>query len=278
MLVLLVVLLGMNVRAADVISVPEFLDSISVTIDTPISSGSGVAFTRKDASGNDVTFIWTAGHIAHHYRPPDLFRVLLDPSATNAIVMNFTNLTIIQNVVTNGQFAYKTNLHATVIKCSPIYSGHDLAVLRVDSKFFNTNTVTFDLSGRIPKLGEPLYGLSSPFEEGGSFSTGIYSGIGRVYDGLLYDQTSLNVYPGSSGGGVFLPDGRCVGLNIIMRAPNMNFIVPIRRMQKWAKQENVEWALDPSIPMPSEKVMKALPRNDRIYRPTRTQPSEIESN
>ena len=274
-LILSVVLLGLvGCNATDSKSVPEFLVSVSVTVDTPESIGSGIAFTRKDSKGNNVTFIWTAGHVVRHHDVVDPLTFLFTNPGTNLPVIippnhvytYLTNLSVIQDVITNGEFAYKTNLCVTLIKCSPDDEGQDLAILRVEGNFFNTNTVVFDLSGRIPKLGEPLYGVSSPFSEYASFSTGVYSSIGRRVDGLVYDQTTLVVFPGSSGGGVFSTNGLCMGLNDAMRESGMNYIIPIRRIQKWAKEEHMEWALDPSIPMPSEEELKSLKLTDKTPR------------
>lgn len=263
LLILIVVLLsGFNeLHAAD--PIPEYLASISVTIDTPTSCGSGIAFSRKDAQGKDVTFIWTVGHITSFHHELDPILSLVIPSITNGFHVYYTNLIAYQEISINGKTVQRTNVNVTVIKSSPSETGQDLAVLWVEGKFFNTNTVVFDLSGRIPKLGEPLYGVSSPFGEDRCFSTGVYSGVGREIDDLVFDQSTLIVFPGSSGGGVFTPDGKCVGLNVIMKAQGMNYFVPIRRMQEWARKEGIEWALDPSIPMPSEQELQLLPRSDK---------------
>jgi len=174
----------------------------------------------------------------------------------------YTNLTVSQDVVINGKFAYTTNLSATLIKCSPDDEGNDLAVLRVNGKFFNNNKVEFDLSGRIPKLGEPLYAFAFPYGEP-MFTTGMFSYVGRVYDDYVYDQSSLIVYPGSSGGGVFNENQKCVGLVMRMRGAGLNYIAPIRRMQEWAKEEGIEWALNSSKPMPSAEELKKIPLLDK---------------
>lgn len=272
-LVALVVLLfgTFSLAAADSRNIPEYLSSISVTINTPVSVGSGVAFTRKDANGNDVTFIWTVGHIPHHEDDGDLNSILniIKSGLTNIApkFTDYTNLIISQDVNIDGKYAYTTNLDAITIKISPVDTGEDLAVLRVNGKFFNTNTVTFDLSGRIPKLGEPLYDVSSAYGEDRCFSAGNIAAIGRSNDGKYYDQTTLVVFPGSSGGGAYTTDGKCIGLNDVMRAPCANYIVPIRRMQEWAKREGILWALDPSVPMPSDEKLKSIPLLDTKSRP-----------
>jgi hypothetical protein len=273
LVVLLVVLLtGNGLLAANPAGVPspDFLSSISVTVSTPGGCGSGVAFTRKDANGEDVTFVWTAGHVVQH-RESIPFLFFGSPGSSNAAaivpksrMIYYTNVTVMQDVIINGEYAYTTNLSATVIKSSPNETGNDLAILRVNGKFFNQNTVAFDLSGRIPKLGESLYGVSSPYGEWGMFDAGVLSFVGRNVDGTLYDQTTLIIFPGSSGSAVFNSEGKCMGLILIMRAPGMGYMAPIRRIQKWAKDEGVEWALDPKIPMPSADELKSLPREDKV--------------
>lgn len=280
LLFLLLVLLNVNgLRAADATSVATYLSSISVTVENSRGeTGTGVAITRKDSTGKDVTFIWTAGHVCQEIIDAKTFLIAPEegdkperirmPARTNY----FTNVLISQEVTINGKHAYTTNIPATVIKCSPNITGNDLAILRVTGKFFNTNSVAFDLSGRIPKLGESLYGLGSPYGDWGTFSVGVFSYIGRDFDDWVFDQTSLVVYPGSSGGGVYTTDGKCVGLSMIMKLPSVNYICPVRRMQEWAKAEGVEWALDPSIPMPSEKELKSLQRSDRVLRVIKPKP------
>jgi len=267
LLILIVVLLsGFYKLHAASESIPERLASISVTVDTPSSIGSGVAFTRKDATGKDITFIWTVGHVICYHIEPDSILTLVVPSNTNGFYLYYTNLIVYQNISVNGQFVYQTNAPVKIIKSSPNEIGQDLAVLQVEGKFFNKNSVVFDLSGNIPKLGEPLYGVSSPYGEDRSFSTGVCSGVGRNIDDLIFDQSTLIVHPGSSGGGVYSTDGKCIGLSVVMKADGVNYFVPIRRMQQWAKKEGIEWALDPSIPMPSEMELTTMTINDKTPR------------
>jgi len=39
-----------------------------------------------------------------------------------------------------------------------------------------------------------------------------------------------------------------------------NLIVPIRRINKWAKSENILWALDPNVDAPSLEEINKLPK------------------
>ena len=53
-------------------STADHLQNVSVTIrsegDFSNGEGSGVIFTRKDAKGNLVNFVWTAGHVIDNLR------------------------------------------------------------------------------------------------------------------------------------------------------------------------------------------------------------------
>src|ERR1700678_3099976 len=46
------------------ITVPEYLETISVKIENEFGRGSGVLFVRKDSTGtNMVTFVWSVAHL-----------------------------------------------------------------------------------------------------------------------------------------------------------------------------------------------------------------------
>jgi hypothetical protein len=249
------------------LSLPEILQSISVTVDTPVGYGAGVAFTRKDATlTNDVTFIWTAAHIVRHNDMLQIFTQ--EETPPRSVPITFSSLKIVQPIVKNGVTIEETNKTAKIIKISAADEGEDLALLMLNGKFFNTNTVRFDISGKIPVLGTPVYHIGSPSEKDLSFSTGVIAFVGRVLGGRLYDQTTCTVFPGSSGGGVFnTTNGLCIGLVLRMSAPGINHMIPIRVMQKWAKDEGVEWALNPNLPMPNDKYMFAPSQEDIIKHP-----------
>ena len=58
---------------------------------------------------------------------------------------------------------------------------------------------------------------------------------------------------------MFLTDGRYVGMLVRGAGEGFNLIVPVRRMERWAKKHNVMWALDASVPMPSLDEIDDLP-------------------
>jgi hypothetical protein len=96
-----------------------------------------------------------------------------------------------------------------------------------------------------------------------SMTTGIMSQVGRMVslnnsNKILFDQTTVTAFPGSSGGGVFLTDGQYVGMLVRGAGETFNLIVPMRRMTKWAEEENIMWALDDSIKPPSLENIEKL--------------------
>lgn len=238
--------------------VPAYLESIAVKIKVNDGGGSGVAFTRKDWTGtNNITFIWTASHLFS--RTDDAFSMIyFGQTGTNAPVVD--QATIIQNIYDqNGEVCDSTNRLAKIIKFSDDDTGQDLALLQLDGPFFNTNSAIFDLTDKPRRIGTKLISVASPYGFTDTYSEGNVSMVGgAIMNSNVFDQTSCVIYPGSSGGGVFDSNGIYVGMSTIMKAANLNFMIPIRRIHNWAKQQHLEWALDPKIPMPSEKEYKAI--------------------
>src|SRR5262249_43543648 len=106
---------------------------------------------------------------------------------------------------------------------------------------------------RAPRIGTPMLHVGSmmgPFGAG-SFTTGVLSMTGRVMFNVEFGQTTVTAMPGSSGGGVFLEDGTCVGMLVRGSAATVNFIVPARRLHSWAAREGVAFLLDPKLPAPA---------------------------
>ena len=237
------------------LSTPEYLQSICVKVIVGDGTGSGIAFTRKDANGKDVTFIWTAAHIFTHHEE-DFFSMLFGSQNTNTAPTEYAMIQ--QDIVKNGVVVGRTNLSAKLFKFSDDDNGQDLAILKVNGPFFNKNTVKFDLSGDIPKLGQPIFSMGCPYGLYGSFSPGVYSYIGRNFEGVLYDESNCRIFPGSSGGGIFNTNGVYVAMSNVMKASSLNFITPMRRIQQWVKAEHIEWTLDSSLPMPMEKEIKKI--------------------
>lgn len=238
-------------------TIPDYLESVSVKIKMPDGTGSGVIFTRKDSTGtNDVSFILTVGHLFEH--KGDIFSLIFfSQIRTNPPVMD--HALVLQPIYNkNGEMTTNENTcYARLIKYSESEKD-DIAILQLETNVFNV-TAKIDDVNKMPKIGYPLLSVSAPFGVIGTFSTGVYSTIGRDINGYSYDQTTCVVYPGSSGGGYFTTNGLLVGLVDIMQAPQINYMVPLRRIIEWTRKQGVEWAIDPSIPMPTKEELKALP-------------------
>lgn len=261
--------------------------SISVTVDTSDSYGSGIALTRKDSQGKDVTFIWTVAHVVSTDNRPKGFETLelffgIGPSITTTNEEGTNNVIIItpekeirHTPITNDikaiKIAYTSEqlrkvVHITneleLIKWSDPDKGEDLAILKVKGTFFNKNSVKFSLKD-LPEYGEDIYVIGSPKSQEESLTTGVISYVGRIDEGRLFDQITGFIHPGSSGSGVLLKrNNECVGLVRSLAAVGINQIVPTRRMLEWAKKEHVEWAMNPNVPMPTDEELKRLPLTD----------------
>ncbi len=243
-------------------SVPEQLEDISATIETEHGSGSGVIFTRVEADGTVINFVWTAAHVVAGSRTE---RDVVAPDGSKRTVVEFTDVKVVQLLHQSSRTIGRIEVDAQVIKYSDAEVGEDLALLRIRKSGFTQESVVFYAGKVPPDLGSDLYHVGSLLGEMGanSITTGIISQQGRVYDGKEYDQTTVTGMPGSSGGGVFLKsDGECIGLLTRGAGDTFNLIVPLRRMWDFAVRTNLEWAIDPSKPLPREEAMRLIPIED----------------
>lgn len=246
-------------------STADHLQNVSVTIRSEgqwsNGEGSGVIFTRKDAKGNQVNFVWTAAHVIDNLRSTR--EVLVNGSKKT--IVEFKDPMIVKEIRQNGRTVGRLQMDAEVLKYSNADDGHDLALLRVRKLNFVSDTVTFYLEDEIPKLGTDLLHVGSLLGQMGanSMTDGIYSQHGRLIKSLnkhVFDQTTVTAFPGSSGGGVYLKsNAQYIGMLVRGAGEGFNLIVPARRMQQYCEKHKIMWALDPKLPMPSEDDLKKLP-------------------
>lgn len=237
--------------------VTQHLQDISVTISSGNAEGSGVLKTR-----DGVNYVWTAGHVVRGLRST---REVVDPTTgTKRTLVEFRDATVVKQLVEDGRMVGKVQFDAEVLRYSDSENGQDLAILRIRKKNFATASAAFYLDDQIAPIGSELYHVGSLLGQVGSNSltTGIVSQIGRLYEKQIYDQTTVAAFPGSSGGGVFLKDGRYVGMLVRGSGETFNLCVPVRRIRQWAKDAAVEWAINDAIPVPSEAELKKLPIED----------------
>lgn len=240
-------------------SISNNLLGISVTIKSGYTQGSGVLFTRDDR-----TFVWTAGHVVNNLRKTRTVVVNGDKKT----VIEFKDAHIVQEFKQNGRRIGETKMDCRVVRYSDAEKGEDLALLEVRKRNFSTASVKF-YSGDIPDIGTDLVHVGSLHGQIGanSLTTGVLSQVGRVLDlganGVVFDQVSTPGFPGSSGGGVFLKSsGECIGLLVRGSGETFCLIVPVRRIRAWADRANIAWALDASIPLPTDAEFKKLPIED----------------
>jgi S1-C subfamily serine protease len=248
--------------------VSSYLQDISVTIKSSGGTGSGVLLARKirDKNDNDITvnFVWTAAHVIENLRN---VRTVLDSDGQTKKIVEFKDAEIVKKMIENGSTVGQIVVDAKVIKYSDAKDGQDLALLMIRKLDFSSSSAKFHLDKECKGLGlgTQLYHVGSLLGENGSNSmtTGIMSQVGRMVslnnsNKILFDQTTVTAFPGSSGGGVFLTDGQYVGMLVRGAGETFNLIVPMRRMTKWAEEENIMWALDDSIKPPSLENIEKL--------------------
>ena len=242
--------------------VADHLQDISVTIraedDYQKSEGSGVLITRKIGS-EKVTFVWTCGHVVDHLRE---VRTVIR-KGTPIKIVEFPDIQIIKELVEGGRRVGEIKMDATVVKYSDADDGEDLALLMVRAKDYGKASATFYLNkdDQIVPIGTQLFHVGSLLGQMGanSMTSGIVSQVGRIHGKVEYDQTTVTAFPGSSGGGVFLEDGRYMGMLVRGAGEGFNLVVPVRRMLRWAEAHNIMWALNPTLKAPSMDTILELP-------------------
>ena len=235
--------------------VVNHLQNISVTIkaedDYSKSEGSGVLIVRE-IEKEKVTFVWTAAHVVDNLRS---VRTVINEEGAQVKVVEFKDAQIVKELVEGGRRVGEIKMDAAVIKYSDADNGHDLALLMVRAKDYGKASAEFfiDKEDNLAEIGTPLFHVGSLLGQMGanSMTTGIVSQVGRTMGKVEFDQTTVTAFPGSSGGGVFLEDGRYMGMLVRGAGEGFNLVVPIRRMQDWAKKNDLLWALDVSKKTPT---------------------------
>jgi S1-C subfamily serine protease len=242
--------------------VAQYLQDISVTVNVGYGEGSGVIKTRLNEEGKKINFVWTAAHVVDSVRNVE---TVIDPrTGTRRIVVKFDDVQVIKELVEGGRKVGELRMDAEVIRYS---EDQDLALLKIRKTNFVDASVVFYLDKEIPAIGTDLFHVGSLLGQVGSNSmtSGIISQIGRVLPSVgkeEFDQTTATSFPGSSGGGVYLRNGAYVGMIVRGAGEGFNLMVPVRRMQRWAESADILWALDDSVPVPSDEELAKLPIED----------------
>ncbi len=249
-----------KVSAAKVLDVPQYLQDISVTIRASSggngAEGSGVFKVTKDGQ----VWVWTCGHLIQHIRE-------IRKSDDGKSRVEFHDAKIIKVLTEDGRKVAEMNFDAEVIRYSDATHGDDLALLRLRSKQYKPASSTkFYLDAKIPPIGTKLLHCGSLLGQMGSTSVtnGIVSQQGRVFlNNVIFDQTNAACFPGSSGGIICLEDdGRYVGMLVRGAGETFGLYVPVRRIRTWAKKVGVEFALDDTLPVPTDDELHKKPVDD----------------
>ena len=242
--------------------VADHLQDISVTIRSEDgyqkSEGSGVLITRE-IEGQKITFVWTCAHVVDNLRN---IRTVIDDGQPKKLV-EFDDVQIIKELVEGGRRVGEIKMDATVVKFSDADDGEDLALLMVRARDYGKASAKFYLNKDEPiiPIGTQLFHVGSLLGQMGanSMTSGIISQVGRIHGKVEFDQTTVTAFPGSSGGGVYLQSGEYVGMIVRGAGEGFNLMVPVRRIERWAKRHDIMWALDPSLKAPTIDVIERLP-------------------
>ena len=253
----------------------QHMQNISVTVRTQFGSGSGVLITRKLKLNKDsdecttVNFCWTAAHVCDNLRST---RKIVDSDGNQKTVVEFKDAYIVQEIIQDGRSVGEYKMAARIIKYSHAEDGEDLCLLMLRKRNFTDVNAKFYLDEEPLYPGTKLFHVGSLLGAVGSNSVtfGVLSQVGRVLPigskgGVVFNQTSVTAMPGSSGGGVYLTQdskehkGQCIGLIVRGIGESFNFIVPVSRMQRWCSDNNLMWALDETVEMPTLEEVNSLP-------------------
>lgn len=100
---------------------------------------------------------------------------------------------------------------------------HDLAVIRISAKPAGAQPLWQSARTQLPRAGDQLLLLGSPYGLYGTVTTGVVS---RVTSTAI--QTDAAANPGNSGGPALDRNGHVVGVLVAGGGENINFAVPIR--------------------------------------------------
>ena len=230
---------------------------MSVSVKSSGGEGSGVIKTRV-VGGQSISFVWTAGHVVESLRSVE---EIIDSNGTKRQAVKFADAAIVREESQGGRRVGESKMDVKVVRFS---KEEDLALLQVRKQNYTSASVTFCLDPQIPPIGTRLLHVGSLLGQMGanSMTSGIQSQIGRVRDQKEFEQSTVTAFPGSSGGGVYLENGAYVGMLVQGAGEQFNLYVPVRRMLRWAKRANVEWAINDDVPAPSELDLEHLPVED----------------
>lgn len=194
----------------------------------PQYSGAGIAILR----GDDI-LIWTMAAVLE-------YREESRPGASSIIVPSNSW------VQRKGTKMYLSDVIA--------HGGHDgpalLCVLPSEPRgtgkkrhHFTCSSAAFAV-GYVPPWSAQALAVSAS----GKLCEGTYLEKSYRIGGFHYDVLRTDASDLLPGGGVFRADGQCIGLLIERSSPGGYLVLPVRELERWARENGVEWALNPAPP------------------------------
>lgn len=243
-------------RQIDKTLIAKRLSQVSVTVLAPQGMGSGILLTRHTKDGKKLHLVLTAAHVVQHCRT--FVPVLENDKPSSKATFSTVNVSIV--VRRDGRVVRQMAYPAEIVQYSNAETGRDLAILKlIDPEFPDIDT---EFALGLPDVGSDLYHVGSMFGLSDSFTCGVVSQVGRIVMGKNFDQVAMTIYPGSSGGGVFNAEARCVGIAVLLRAPGLGFIVPAREVHAWSIKAGCRWLTDPTVKIDTDKLAKWPVEND----------------
>jgi len=242
-------------------SVVSSLIDCSVTILAGNSEGSGIVFT-KNSKGERYTFVLTAAHVISSLRTVNS---TITPDGISRKFAQFENPTVVNVITANYNTVGELRAKSNVIRYSALSGlGDDLALLHIPTSNFTEASAKLYI-GPPPELGTKLYHVGSMGGIRGaeSLTAGILSQYSRKMGRNTFDQTTVPILQGSSGGLMSLQsDGRVIGIASSMFNPVYNFIIPSRRILQWSRRVKVDWLFDEKKEMPPITEVYSFPIED----------------
>ena len=217
----------------------NYLREISVTTITNSGhSGSAVIITRE-IGDKKINFAISSAHVYE----PIMQTIIVEDDALKEITI-FPKIKALQ---------FKDDLDEPIVTDAYILlieAEKDLCLLVLDD-IVTEESVRF--STERSKVFDEIYHMGSLAGLDGqdSLSTGIISFISRKLENLEVDQTTVPVGKGSSGGGMFVSDGKCIGITIAMAGCSTSFMVPSEHVIDWLETSEFSWLLDVSEETPT---------------------------
>lgn len=196
--------------------------------------GSGTLVTRRlkiDGVEKDYNFVITCGHIVDQL----VVDGVMDDSFLFGKIVNYKG----------GELGQERTFKLKVLKFSDRFN-KDIAILLAEEEVTNKSP-KFSLTR--PKVGEEVWHLGAPMDREliSSILHGHISAITRV-NIQEYEQIQCGVIGGCSGGGVFNARGEFIGMAARTLGESYGFMVPVRIIRSWLKEEGMGWILEGECP------------------------------